>query len=576
MASFTFTRPISRRPSSQQSSTPGNDYLRGSGDDEFVRDLIEDPDAGIHEQTIFDQLTTRSSRREAFWLIVSGAATRPLDDSTALDLGIPGLGPVTEFELYQLLFDFFGVTTAQGALLNLEPFFGPADTGPAPDNGNMAGNDTYLGRGGTDFVIDLVGNNSVRTEDGDDWIRLGNGRDFVYDRGGDNDIAISGGDNSVTTRDGDDLIVTGPGDDVINAGDGDNTVQAGDGDNVVSGGDDLDYIEVGIGEDIVNLRMGSLLLDADGNPIPDGSDDGFGADAGFADNTLTLDLSGLVDFPLVFEAHNWAFDNGGSDIFTASGNARSEPVDGNPDLVFNGDDAVIDDLSLATGAPDVVGDDLASLGEGANLYVGFGGNDSVIAGSGADAIFTSLEQAGDDEITAGDGNNYVDTGAGDDTITAGEGSDIIIAGAGSDRIVSGPGDIESSQVNDVIYAGPGTGARDGAPDTIRVNAEDLLLINASVPLGAFIGAADFIHGFDADGTDTFEFSSEFTALGFGPGNVLTFGTDVDGNEITDIGLLLDADGSGGFSVGDAIAAVLVDGLADPATFAVDIEFEPLA
>ncbi len=528
MVSFTFTRPTIRPSSTDSGSTPRPDFLRGSSrNDEFVRDLIEDPARSVFEQTIFDQLTTAAPRREAFWLIVTGVVTRPLN--------------ATELVVYQLLVadpESLGlpagtVLTPEEALATVAAIYGPLDTGPAPDNSDFGGGDSIFGRGGDDVVIDLAGDNSLRTDGGDDWIRLGTGRDRVFDRGGDNDILILGGDNSVTTRDGDDLVVTGDGDDAINVGDGDNTVEAGDGDNVVTGGDGLDFVEVGIGSDIVSLGQGS------------------------ASSTIAQDLSGFL-LDIVFEGHNWVFDAGGSDVFTTAGTARSGP----DDQTFNGDDAVIDDLGLVTGAPDVVGDDTASLGEGSNLYLGYGGNDTVITGAGDDFVFTSYFGAltgstvfdGDDNVIAGDGANFVQTYGGDDTITSGAGNDTITAGTGEDRIDSGAG-------RDTIFTGTDNGLPDASADTTRVEPADVPVIGANTPAAvqAAALAADLVWGLD--GADTFQFSTDFTSLlGITEANVfqlsaetflgLNFTSGPDGF------LLIDTDASLTVSAGDGIAAVL--------------------
>lgn len=545
MVTFNFTRPTSLRRSSEPTPTPRPDFLRGSGrDDEFVRPLNQNPAASVFEQTIFDQLASRATRQETFLLIFTGVVTRPLTP--------------TELFIYQGLFDgTFGgtVSTAAEALQVLQTVFaqfvaGPFDSGPAPDNSDFGGNDAIFGRGGNDTVIDLVGSNSVTTEDGDDWIRLGMGNDRVNDRGGNNDIEIMGGNNVVNTRDGDDRIVTGAGDDIINAYDGNNSIEAGDGDNIVRGGDGVDFVVVGTGEDVVNVGRGSLALDENGNPIPDDSPDGF------------LDAQTLVDLTPFglngqFLAHNVIIDQGGDDVLQSFGNSR-ENFPGLPDLVFNGDDLVISDLSLLTTAPDVPGDDIISLAGGDNLVIDYGGDNIVQTLEGDDFIFTSLVLAGDDEVSSGAGNDVVQTNGGNDTIRSGPGDDQVVAGTGADTVISGPG-------RDIILLGPGDGTGDGEADVSRVEGADVLLLNGTDPatIQAFAQVADRVFGFDGAGVDTIQFSSEFTAAGLGLGNVfalnaasigLTFGSAA----VPDYAVLVDVDGSNGFSVGDFFAAVLVD------------------
>lgn len=370
----------------------------------------------------------------ALGLIFGGEIRRIMPNIT---LPYPGIGnvltPYPELYLFhdlqnpdadflQTIFVGSGTVGSPSQALDFAGLIGPLDAGPAPapnvlppdqivgvpENAAFGGNDSIRDSGGDNLIVDLIGNNRINTGKGDDEILLGTGNDTVYDRGGSNTIIDLGGDNNITVRSTYgagasevDIITTGDGNDQINAFDGRNEIDAGNGNNNVRGGDNYDFIKVGLGDDIVDVRAGTF-----------GETEEAFVDLG---GGFTIPLSG----PL--QAHNRIEDQGGSDIFRAS--ATPEVISDDPtfqDQVFNGNDFVVSDLS------GVVGNDIARLGDGDNVYVDAGGNDDVTTGRGTDSIFTSLFVAGNDIINAGAGNDTVAPGPGSDRVRAGGGSDLIL------------------------------------------------------------------------------------------------------------------------------------------------------
>jgi Ca2+-binding RTX toxin-like protein len=105
----------------------------------------------------------------------------------------------------------------------------------------------------------------------------------------------------------------------------------------------------------------------------------------------------------------------------------------------------------------------AVTGVGGHLVVGTNGNDTVTLTEG-DISDASLWGAnGDDNITTGDGSQYIwggngndiiESGAGHDTIFGGDGNDTIYAGYGNDTVYGGAGD-------DLIVASPDADFEDG-------------------------------------------------------------------------------------------------------------------
>jgi hypothetical protein len=91
------------------------------------------------------------------------------------------------------------------------------------------------------------------------------------------------------------------------------------------------------------------------------------------------------------------------------------------------------------------GNDVITLGDGANNVFAGEGNNLVTTGMGADLIYAG---AGRDFINAGNGNNRIFAGEGNNRILSGSGSDLVFAGSGNDTIYTGAG-------NDTIFAGNG-------------------------------------------------------------------------------------------------------------------------
>ena len=262
----------------------------------------------------------------------------------------------------------------------------------------------------------------------------------------------------------------------------------------MQGGDNYDFIRVGLGNDTVDVRAGTF-----------GETEEAFVDLG---NGLTIPLAGPI------QAHNRIEDQGGSDIFRAS--ATPEVISSDPnfqDQVFNGNDFVVSDLSGN------VGNDIARLGDGDNVYVDAGGNDDVTTGRGRDSIFTSLIFAGDDTISAGAGN---------DTIAPGGGMDRIRAGGGSDLILLDPDGV----VDTLIWL---TADLDGGVDTIT---DPDILRN---PDGTFAGPQlTFVDLFDLTGVAIIRTPGgapvplsydDYIATDSGLANVVNVAFDINGNDI---------------------------------------------
>lgn len=493
MATIIIRRPTLSQPSYQQYTT-GSDYIRGGGASELL-----------------------------------GYALGPLEQSF--------------IDLYKDFFDLDLNEARDDFFLGVGPQFG----GPAPDYSLFLGNDRIYGRGGDDYIVDLLGDNYVVTDEGNDRILLGNGNDRIYDQGGDNVIDILGGNNTITTRDGNDTINTGDGLDNINAFDGRNIIDAGEGNNIVRGGDDFDEIRVGTGDDFIDVRGGFLGdQDLNGDGIADtGYDKNFD---GFIDPPDVAQIEFFDPFftpgvdPIISGAfHNLVVDAGGNDNIrsTAPGSRQGD------DFILS--DVVVD-TTVANGVTTItvsnvinVGDDVIDVGAGNNFIFDAGGDTTVRTLQGNDTVFTSYYAlatgvAGDDDI---------DTGAGSDFINPGAGSDVVRPGPGDDFIV-----LENDGDADTIVYRAGVDGRVG--DEVPVSGGNIV---------AAALATDIVTGFDivggVDKIDMRAYDVTFDDLLFYPLFTQNIGLNVEGAG-PDLLLLWDANGNGGFDAQDFLTTIIAD------------------
>jgi Ca2+-binding RTX toxin-like protein len=119
---------------------------------------------------------------------------------------------------------------------------------------------------------------------------------------------------------------------------------------------------------------------------------------------------------------------GGNDTINAGEGANYVRGDDGDDLLTGG--SGFDDINGNSGNDTVV------TGAGDDYAVGGKDNDNLSAGAGADVVWGNL---GADTQNGGDGNDQVRGGQGDDTITGGAGDDYVSGDRGNDTIAGGTG-----------------------------------------------------------------------------------------------------------------------------------------
>ncbi len=125
------------------------------------------------------------------------------------------------------------------------------------------------------------------------------------------------------------------------------------------------------------------------------------------------------------------------------------------------------------------GHDLLIGNEGDDSIEGNAGADTVYGGSGNDYIDTA---AGGDRVFAGSGNDVIFSGAGSDAVYGEEGADTINGGAGNDVLSGGDGDdyIDRNAGNDYLIGGNGADTLVGGAGNDRIFGDELVEPNAAV------------------------------------------------------------------------------------------------
>ena len=364
------------------------------------------------------------------------------------------------------------------------------------------GNDTLSAGAGADILIGGAGNDTLRGGDGDDLLDGGDGDDTLIGQGG-NDTLIGGlGNDTLTGSDGDDLLVGGDGNDTLTGGGGNDILNGGLGNDILTGSAGDDVLNGGDGDDVLDGAGGTdSLSGGNGKDHLIGGNGADTLDGGTGDDLI--DGNGGAD--IIFGGAGNDFLNGddGNDIIRGGANddrlwgglGKDELFgDAGNDILYGGDD----NDTLHGGD-----DDDTLRGEGGNdILFGDAGNDILIGAEGKDTLHGGT---GNDLLFGQDGSDMLFGEDGNDTLLGGGGSDTLDGGAGNDRL-------EGEGGNDVMIGGAGVDFMigKGGSDTFVFD------LGSAIPeSGIGVGNRDSIADFEADGTDTIQFTgvSSFSFMG---------------------------------------------------------------
>jgi Ca2+-binding RTX toxin-like protein len=390
-----------------------------------------------------------------------------------------------------------------------------------------AGDDTYVVDRASDQIVDVSGNDTVRstlfnytlTEPVENlWILQDNGRgvgnelaNVLQGASGSNVLDGAGGNDTLNGGGGNDILVGGAGADVLNGDQGFDTasyasaaapvyvdLQAG-GSLGYATGDTYNSIENATGSAGADVLRGNINANT--------------LDGGDGDDTL---LGLLGDDVLIGGAGNDQLAGGdGRDVVSYRGSTAAVTVDLATQIATGGD-ATGDFLIGFEGAAGGLGDDTLSGDAGANALFGDAGADTLDGGGGNDIIDgganadTMSGGAGTDRLSyassaagvtvdllgglsgGGDADGDAFSGFEDlvgsrfaDTLTGDDGANRIWGGAGNDHIFAGAG-------NDVVFGGDGPDVMDGGAgiDTLSYRDSDRFVV-ASLENGIESGGESF-------------------------------------------------------------------------------------
>ncbi|MBE9030746.1 DUF4347 domain-containing protein [filamentous cyanobacterium LEGE 11480] len=352
----------------------------------------------------------------------------------------------------------------------------------------LLGDNGYIQRDSSDVIeriesrfVENGGDDTIQGNADADQIIGGSGADTI-DAGDANDIVL--GDNGTVVRndgspEANDIFSTDP------TNGGQDNITAGLGDDIVLGGTDNDTITGNAGQDTLFGDHGYIRRDAsdvieriESRFVENGGDDtiqgntetdqiigGSGADtidAGDAndivlgDNGTVVRNDGSAEANDIFSTDptNGGKDNiiaglgndtvlGGTDDDTITGNAGTDTILGDHGKITRNSSDVIE--RIATQFETNGGNDTITGNEDADTIMGGSGNDTIDGGAAADIILgdngisvradgsaqandiisTETQVGGQDNITAGDGDDIVLGGGDNDTITGNAGQDIL-------------------------------------------------------------------------------------------------------------------------------------------------------
>ncbi len=424
-----------------------------------------------------------------------------------------------------------------------------------------SGNDFLTGTKGANDIQGGDGNDTINGVEGNDSSYGGNGDDYIFavkginvaDGGGGTDtldITIKNSDSKVdlatglTNIAGESLVnfenlISGDGDDVLVGTSGANAISGGDGDDDIRGGGGDDSVFGGNGNDIVYASLGT-----------DNADGGLGTDTLFTtswtgDYVVNL-VTGLTNFVgESFVNFENLYAGAGSDLLFGTSGANVISGDDGDDTIYsgggadsvgggNGNDLVYAsfDIDIASGGSgtDTLntttfnGDYVVNLTTGLTNLAGesFDTFENLISGAGNDRLIgTSTANA----ITGGDGYDTINGGGGDDNLFGGIGLDKIFGSGGADRLRGGTGQdiLIGGKGNDIFIFFGGDRSNGSNADIIRAGG------GAIAFEGAGAGSGDIINVNAIDADSTIAGNQDFTGGGAGKGQIRV--VDIGGNSV---------------------------------------------
>ncbi len=299
--------------------------------------------------------------------------------------------------------------------------------GTVTDDFTLSVGSTITGTENNDSLDGTIVTDTIIANEGDDIANGGAGNDTID--GGNGNDTLNGDEGNDLITDGDDSdennqfkdeLSGGAGNDTLIAGNGKDTLNGNNGDDILTGGGNIDLF-------VFDFESGATDTITDFNTtedIIDISGDSFDHLVYYSDLILTDTTNGVE------------IDLGGHTLILEGVTVQQLNYTHFEGLVLQDENQTIrgtrhdDELSGGNG------DDYISGRRGNDTLHGQAGDDFIRGGLGKDDIFG---YDGDDILLGGFHNDKVDGGAGDDYISGGIGSDILTGGLGQDILNGGWG-----------------------------------------------------------------------------------------------------------------------------------------
>ncbi len=394
-----------------------------------------------------------------------------------------GTSTITEYSGDSIILGHFGTVELSNSLtalsvsntpLTLASLLISAQT--IDDSSTVAGNSTITAGGGNDIILGGSGNNTITAGGGND-VLIGSFGKVVPANGTTPDVTsqdmdlATNGNNTINVGIGHNVVIGGGGADTINAGAGIDVI-FGDGGEVTRNATTgavlkADTIQQAYGgADTINVGMNTTATDTTQDVVFGGAGNNTinvyngqnAVMAGFGSFTAVDGINPDVvgrDGNAVGTGNNTITVYNGTNVVMGGGGTNTLTSLNGDNLLMGANGSVIRDpttlapLYAISVEPSIGGNDTITTGLGSNYEIGGAGSNTINGGAGDDYAIgndgtftwttagiatnmasTNFAYGGADQISTGNGNNYVIGGSGDNVIRGGNGRDILIGPQG--------------------------------------------------------------------------------------------------------------------------------------------------
>ncbi|MFK7818481.1 MAG: choice-of-anchor Q domain-containing protein [Planctomycetaceae bacterium] len=312
---------------------------------------------------------------------------------------------------------------------------------------------TITGGLGADTITTGSGADEIHGQEGGDLIDAGEGRDTVFGGGGNDTIHGRRGGDWLKGEDGDDFITGQGGPDHIEGNAGADTLNGGDLIDSIWGGSGGDELIGGAHRDKMYGFYPTGALSTEGTDAANTMFGGHGDDWMYSETVAHHYMEGGDGDDLI-RGTGTLIGNKGNDRITVSPSS-TDPLAASDVRGGLGNDQLTagagdDTLHGGSGNDRLTADSFR--GGGNNVFIGANGNDTLYGGPGNDLL---MGNDGRDSIHGFEGDDTLDGGASLDVLRGHTGNDKLLGGLGRDILVGGSGadELFGDEGQDILISG---------------------------------------------------------------------------------------------------------------------------